>query len=432
MKMVHFRKYFNRVKRNIRSAAGFVALFCMVFFLFVILQVRGTWPLTAGFGNYNDYSYDSGSSYGGGSSWGGSDRGGSSYDYGSSYGGSSRSRSKSYRNPQWGDGQIHSISNIALYGDLGKNIGNRRYYTYTVSGQMEMGTYEELAEKIKNNPERYSRTAYEAKRQQELMNENGWVFVLVAISFGVSIFKMVYAIGNDAAQTPATTRTTTSGNGAGAPAYVTQHDKGFDARVFKNRSAEIEALINEHDPRFGMSEFLAYARNVYMEIQTAWSKRDLKSVYHLLDENLYDQSEKQVQQFIDDKIINALKSISILSAYATSYKTDAKNEIITVYLCAKMRDYQYEEETNRIVRGNMTTFWELSYRMRFVRLKGSKTKQDGEIRAYHCPNCASPLKVGVSEKCPHCGSFVSSIKSEWLLHDFEGVNSSMQDEGMPA
>ena len=214
------------------------------------------------------------------------------------------------------------------------------------------------------------------------------------------------------------------------PYLVKKHDTAFDSRIFPNRDRVIVSVIRENDPDFSMQAFIAYAKNVYMEIQDAWSKRNLSPVRHLLGENLYDQTSKQVQRYIDDGIINALKNIAILGAHSSFYRKDAIDEIITVYLFAKMRDYQYQESDKKIVHGNETTYWQLSYRMRFTRALHSKSEKGGKIKAYNCPNCAAPLEVGISEKCPHCGTIVSTIKSEWILHDFEAVNNTMTDEGV--
>lgn len=430
-----------RKKRFTFRPAVFFMIFSAVMLLLIFSAMPGGIPLAAGFGNYNDYSYSSGgggggssSSWGGGSSWGGSSYGGGSY-------GRSSSR---YTNPQWGDGKIHSAPNLSsFFGDsiseeMRSRMSSRNYYIYTRNGQMEMGSYEELSRRLKENPTRYSNAAYQSEMQSRFFEENGGFILMMVICFLASIVKVMYTEEMNKTSAPtSSSRSSTSASGSSGtrkislhPEYVTKHDVYYDKRTFIDRGTEIEKVIAQNDPDFSMMSFIAYVRNVYMEIQNAWMERDLKPVRHLLDENLYDQTEKQVQQFIDDGIINALKGISILNIHATSYRTDAQNEILTTYLCAKMRDYQYEEKSKRIIRGNMTTYWEMAYRMRFVRIRGSKTAKDGAVKAYNCPNCAAPLRPGISETCPHCNSYVSSIKSEWLLHDFEATNSSMKDEGV--
>ena len=325
--------------------------------------------LQAGFGDYNDYSYDSDSGWGG-SDWGDSDWGGSDWDSGSSW--------DSY-DSDWDSDDYH-----------------------------------------------YSRRSREKDLATEFLTI---VFVVVFIVIKIiTIFdKLGSSGGSSASRNSGGSRTPSSSS---VPYLVKKHDAAFDLRIFPNRDRVIEAVIRENDPDFSMQAFIAYAKNVYMEIQDAWSKRNLSPVRHLLGENLYDQTSKQVQRYIDDGIINALKNIAILGAHSSFYRKDAIDEIITVYLFAKMRDYQYQESDKKIVRGNEKTYWQLSYRMRFTRVLGSKSEKGGKIKAYNCPNCAAPLEVGISEKCPHCGTIVSTIKSEWILHDFEAVNNTMTDEGV--
>ena len=218
--------------------------------------------------------------------------------------------------------------------------------------------------------------------------------------------------------------------GAFAGGLVVEHDPAFDARVFPNRDTEIEQTIRQTDPAFSVKDFIAFVKNVYMDIQDAWCKRDLSAVRPILQENLYYQTTAQIEKKKQEGIINALESIAIGNAYTTYLSRDAQFEYLTVYLVANMIDYQYREQTGELIRGNKTTRWELAYRMRFQRPRGTKTGDNGEIQTHTCPNCGAPLEAGASVRCPYCGSVINTGRNDWVLAEFQTVQRTMTDEGI--
>ncbi|MDO4284210.1 MAG: TIM44-like domain-containing protein [Eubacteriales bacterium] len=243
------------------------------------------------------------------------------------------------------------------------------------------------------------------------------LFMIFLVVYVISRYKKDFSSGRG-----------TAAGGAGG--LRVQHDPAFDARTFPNRNEEIAELVQKTDPDFSAEDFIAFVKNVYMDIQDAWCRRDLTPVRAILHENLYAQTEKQIIKKKNEGLINALESIAIGTAYLTSAKRDDEFEYLTVYLVAKMIDYQYKEDTKEVVRGNKTTRWELAYRMRFQRARGSTSGTDGDAQAHLCPNCGAPLPPGASVVCSYCGSSVNTTKSDWVLSEFQTVRRDMTDEGI--
>ena len=59
-----------------------------------------------------------------------------------------------------------------------------------------------------------------------------------------------------------------------------------------DQTEAISQQIKAKDPLFTAQDFLAFAGDVYMDIQSAWEKRDLTPVRAVLHQNLYQQTEK--------------------------------------------------------------------------------------------------------------------------------------------
>lgn len=59
--------------------------------------------------------------------------------------------------------------------------------------------------------------------------------------------------------------------------------------------------------------------------------------------------------------------------------------------------------------GQSFEYWGLS------RPTGTKTRPDGGLLAYRCPNCGGPLDVDPEERCRHCGAMSVSGASDWTI-----------------
>lgn len=196
-----------------------------------------------------------------------------------------------------------------------------------------------------------------------------------------------------------------------------------------DRTAQIEQIIKRDDPNFTADDFTAFVKGVYMDIQTAWCKRDLTPVRPVLHTNLYNTTAKQVQSKIDQGVIYHYESIAINTAYLTSFVRDAQFEYLTVYLNARFIDYQTDERTGNIIRGDKNTRWDFRYKMKFMRTVGVKTGAAKDL-GHNCPNCGAPLEISSSGECPYCGSTVTTGLYSWVLSDFTTVRDDTKDDGI--
>ncbi|MCH5323611.1 MAG: Tim44 domain-containing protein [Eubacterium sp.] len=220
------------------------------------------------------------------------------------------------------------------------------------------------------------------------------------------------------------------GNGSTAQGGVVKSAQGRFVNL-PDRTAEIENIIKRNDPNFSASDFVSFTKEVYIDIQTAWCKRDLTPVRPVLHENLYNTTARQVQSKIDQGVIYHYESIAINTAYLTSYARDAQFEFLTCYLNARMIDYQTDEKTGNILRGDKNTRWDMRYKMKFVRSVGVQTKQEtSAAHGHNCPNCGAPLEITSSGVCEYCGSVVTTGQYSWVLTDFTTVRNDTVDEGI--
>ncbi len=236
----------------------------------------------------------------------------------------------------------------------------------------------------------------------------GFVCVLVIVVF-IIIFNMI-------------TERFKSKNKKSSTAAQRQVQSRSQAPAPADKTDEISNQIKETDPLFTAQDFLSFAGDVYMDIQSAWEKRDLTPVRAVLHQNLYQQTEKQIQKKIEDGIVNHLERISVNKSYLMSYHKDEKYEYLDVYLAASMIDYQVKEATGEILFGDKTTRWNMQYKMTFMRSVGSLTRdaKDKE-KGLVCPNCGAPLTGTSFGKCEYCGSIVTTGAYDWVLSAFTAI-----------
>lgn len=191
--------------------------------------------------------------------------------------------------------------------------------------------------------------------------------------------------------------------------------------VLPNRTEQIEGIIKQKDPNFSASDLISFTKQVYIDIENAWCKRDMTPVRPVMHENLYNTTCKQVQAKIEQGVVYHYDSIAIDTAYLTSYERDSQFEYVTAYLTSRMIDYQVDEKTGKIIRGDKTTRWVQKYKMKFVRSLGVETKTEtGKMTGHNCPNCGAPIDASAKgKKCPYCGSGITEIADRvWLVNDF--------------
>ena len=247
-----------------------------------------------------------------------------------------------------------------------------------------------------------------------------WIIIIIALYMIIKSRKSGISSGTNYGQPIGTPHT-------GSQPVSSQSAKG---PALPNRTDEISRIIKEKDPLFTAPDFISFGKQVYMDIQDAWMKRNLEPVRGVLHQNLYQQTEKQIRKKIEDGIINYLERISINTGYLTSYRRDARYEYLVMYLAADMIDYQVKEATGEIILGNKTTRWNMYYKMTFMRSVGTMTDAAEGEDGMECPNCGAPLSGTSFGVCEYCGSTVTTGAYDWVLSDFGVVKKDTIDEGI--
>lgn len=144
----------------------------------------------------------------------------------------------------------------------------------------------------------------------------GGTLVVFLVVIGIVVYSMIRS-KKDSKRT-----TTTVGR-----SQTIQQSAGRNITL-PDRTAQISDLIKQNDPNFSAEDFLSFSRYVYVTIQDAWSKRDLSPVRIYLHDNLYNQTQKQIDRKIANGVINKIENVAVSTAYLTAYRRDKEFEYV--------------------------------------------------------------------------------------------------------
>lgn len=188
------------------------------------------------------------------------------------------------------------------------------------------------------------------------------------------------------------------------------------------RSYDIEKNILETDSNFSKEEFLGFVKEVFIDIQDAWTNKKLEKIRTLETNELYNQHNRQLEEYIKKGRTNIVEKITIPNVELYSYSLDSQHEILAVELNAIMRDYVIDDKTQAVIESDPNKDWNMKYILTFVRTIGFKTQNsDSEITQTNCPNCGAPTMITNYGRCEYCGSVIESNKFGWVLNEIKSI-----------
>jgi len=197
-----------------------------------------------------------------------------------------------------------------------------------------------------------------------------------------------------------------------------------DAARMYDTSKEVAARIQETDPAFSADKFTAWAREVFMKIQEAWSARDWKPIRPFESEELFSQHNAQLNEYIRNNKINVIEKIAIKRCSLKDFHVDGDKEVLTIYLFAIMRDYVIDATTRQVLESDPGRDWYMKYEMVFNRKVGVKTHAGTSNKSTtNCPNCGAPTEITSAGQCEYCGSVITTGEHDWVLTDIHAINN---------
>ena len=195
-----------------------------------------------------------------------------------------------------------------------------------------------------------------------------------------------------------------------------------------NANQQITEFMRVNDPNFITEGFLGWSKETFVTLQTAWTQRDWEKIRTLEKEELFEQHNTQLQEYIRLGRINVIDEIKVLDAYLHKLVIDENFEHLIVSLRATMLDYIMDEKTKKAIMGNKKSYFDTIYLLTFTRRKGVKTNIVNGFVANICPHCGATVNSASSGKCEYCGSIIHTDEFNWVLSNLESVDASFVND----
>ena len=168
---------------------------------------------------------------------------------------------------------------------------------------------------------------------------------------------------------------------------------------------------------------LAWAKDLYVKLQNAWTARDWEPMRPFETESLFEQHKSQLQGYIDTNRINIVDRIAVNYATLYKFRQEGDRDILEIALKATKKDYIIDATTKEVLEGNKEQDRISVYKMTFERKTGVLTPEGtGKVKTTNCPNCGAPTEITSAGKCPYCGSVITTGNNTWVLSGLEPLN----------
>ena len=195
-----------------------------------------------------------------------------------------------------------------------------------------------------------------------------------------------------------------------------------------NATEQITEFIKQNDENFDTEQFLLWAKNIFITIQTAWAQRDWEKIRTIEKEELFEQHNTQLQEYIRLGRINVIENINVSNAYLHKLVIDDNYEHLTVSMFVTMNDYIIDEKSGKVLMGNKKEVFDTIYQLTFIRRKGIKTAFVNGAIANVCPHCGAAVNSASAGRCEYCGRIIHTGEFNWVLSDMEGVEDGFYND----
>lgn len=192
--------------------------------------------------------------------------------------------------------------------------------------------------------------------------------------------------------------------------------------IENNQELESIDKLEQSDINFNLDEFLQWVESVFMELQIAWTNKDVEKIKILEDNALYSTHKAQLERYIKDKKTNYIERIAIVEREINGYKEEDGFEFIDLTLWVEMIDYIKDDVTGEVIKGRTDDRLMMEYDIVFKRKKGVMTDTVGEIETVNCPSCGAPVDISASAVCEYCNNVINTSNHSWVISKYKGRN----------
>lgn len=180
--------------------------------------------------------------------------------------------------------------------------------------------------------------------------------------------------------------------------------------------------VAECDGGFSEADMRTKLSNLYVRLQECWCDKDLTPLRPYLTDELYAQSEIQLDAIKKQNRTPHIERISVLGVNIRGwFERDGMDHIIAE-LNTRISTYTTDDATGETVEGDPMREKFMTYEWDLCRTSGRVTEEEPEMVTVNCPNCGAPVAINKSAKCPYCDSVITLDEHDWVLYSIKGLS----------
>lgn len=205
---------------------------------------------------------------------------------------------------------------------------------------------------------------------------------------------------------------------------TTANQQPVKGPTLRTSDSELQPISNysQLDPKFDANKLSEKIGNWYVQMQTAWTKKDITQLRPYFSDALYAQMEAQVQKYVQNHQTNYVEDVSVMGVKLRGYRQTGDVDEIIAEVTARIKDYTVDDKTGEVVKGSKTAEKFITYEYSLTRTKGETTEEQEALTTITCPHCAASVNINESAKCPYCGSVLTVAKHGWVISGMKGIS----------
>ena len=181
----------------------------------------------------------------------------------------------------------------------------------------------------------------------------------------------------------------------------------------------IDQYIANVDPGFSVAQMQTKINNLYVQLQDQWCAKDLEPLRPYLTDELYNQSERQIDEFRRAGRTPHVERISVLGTDVRGVMVRDGLDHLIVELNTRITTYTTDDETGNVVGGDPNQERFMTYEWDLCRTEGLTTGTGTVIT--NCPNCGAPVNINKTARCPYCDTIITVDEHDWALYSIKAL-----------
>ena len=183
----------------------------------------------------------------------------------------------------------------------------------------------------------------------------------------------------------------------------------------------------QRDPGFSEPALCERISNLYIQMQNCWTAKNMESLRPYFTDTSYTQFDRQLDSYRQNQRTNYIERIAVLGVQLRGWYEQESNDCMVATVRTRIVDYTRDDKTGNIISGSNTAEKFMTYEYILIRSSGYVTDiQTRDVATINCPNCAAPLNINQSAKCPYCGSVVTTKDYDWVISSIKGISQQTQ------